>query len=321
MNKKFLLIYLILTALLLDGCTTRDAASVREQRNRGSIVDYSDAGRMPDKDGRDEAGSGSGDDKNGNPGDEATGDTARTGDETGGQSSEDGDNGSEEEPEVEDLGEYFMPAIEEFKASGYLPDGTKITLQGNGNLEDCEYAMEDVDNDGKMELLFRYAGTMLEVYIDPEEVAETGEYIEPYKLGTDMFTVVYSYNVASDTYTRELFVNSVCTFFDKKRVMVEANDGFPLSDPENSYQIYEYDPSADSYAYAGYIYEWNKNICPTGQNNAPFPTAVDKDESLKVYALEYKDRFEPGYIYDDDVMRELDAELFRKKQRLYWYYV
>jgi len=333
MKRKLLIINLILIpAMLLCGCSARDAATVRAERNAGTILDDSvttwrvlDA--APKKDSSDES-KASGQSKASEDSDIGSKDkpeTSSAGSSAKKENHETTDPVKEtqedKKPEVENLEDYFMPAVAEFKDEGILPDGRKITLQGNGSYDDCEYAMEDVDQDGQMELLFRYSGTMLEVYIDPELVAQTGEYIEPYELGTDMFTAVYSYDKATDNYVSELFIDHVCSFYDSGHVMVEANDGALLSDKENSYQIYDYDPATDSYSYAGFIYEWNKNIAPTTAKGSPFPAAADKDENQRVYSLEYGEKYEPGYIYDDNDMKQLHSELFGKKQRLFWYYL
>lgn len=339
MKKNILIINLILTfMLLLCGCTARDPIATRSERNAGTILDDSvttgrvlEATPASDKDKKPEKTEESGTDKAKNA-TTAKSDTKKA-DENKEQTSSSAPAGSDDAtsksdaaskddaPEVENLEDYFMPAVAEFKDEGILPDGRKITLQGNGSYDDCEYAMEDVDQDGQMELLFRYSGTMLEVYIDPELVAQTGEYIEPYELGTDMFTAIYSYDKATDNYVSELFIDHVCSFYEGGHVIVETNDGAPLSDKENCYQIYNYDPAGDTYSYAGFIYEWNKNIVPTGVKGAPFPVAADKDENQRVYSLEYGERYEPGYIYDDDEMKKLHSELFGKKQRLFWYYL
>lgn len=186
------------------------------------------------------------------------------------------------EPTQDDLTrrQAYIEALQYFVDMGELPDGNSIYYEDMGDEKD-RYAIFDVDSDGREELILYISETImasccLQVY---EYDIESGE---------------MRCEMGGFPYDVHFLKNGLAKTGMSHGTGGERDDFWP-------YDFYKYDPDADFFFSAGFVYQWDGNIRPD-MFGEPFPDDVDKDGNKVVYTVTVLDAPEGktgGYIDDD----------------------
>ena len=159
-----------------------------------------------------------------------------------------------------DMYNVYADALENLLQNQILPDGT----QAEGDMAQGKFALYDVDNDGKKELLFMNTNTYM---------AAQAEY-------------VFKYDPEAKKLQTEFSEFPALTFYDNGIIKAEWSHNQGLAgDNFWPYSLYQYAPETDSYVLVGMVDAWDKNRSKTDYQNNPFPSEIDKSGTGIVYYI------------------------------------
>lgn len=159
----------------------------------------------------------------------------------------------------------YMEVLEQIREEGRDPEGREYHSDPNRNFENNCFAILDVDNDGRQELIFNfnesYMGAMCEV--------------------------VYDYDAETDTLHEELAEWVSTEYYHGGLVKVEMSHNHGR-DPEGRgvwpYMVYRYDEEQDSYRLLYTVDGWDGQI-----NGEGFPDELDADGDKLLYCITAED--------------------------------
>ncbi len=207
---------------------------------------------------------------------------------------------SSNEPEIISYSYEYDAALKKLKKDRLLPDGTSISMNSSGDIENTDFSITDIDGDNTEELMIRYNGSNT-----PQE--DAGD--EAYAASGDAFEAIYEYRPDTETFFCQLYEHRDILYYDNGTAFVPWSGSRDLSDGSSSRNIYEYDPVSDTYIYVGFTDCWDMDFAEKNSAGDPFPEELDKDGDHKLYALSYYSEYETGYIYDEDDLNRLLKKL------------
>lgn len=159
--------------------------------------------------------------------------------------------------------EAYAEALRAILNDNVWPDGTEISddyrpFGSDTEFEQNQFAICDVDSDGKEELLISITTSSM----------------------AGMFQEVYGYEEETDSLRSELKEFPSLTYYDNGTAKAEwsHNQGYGMK--LWPYNLYVYDEAADSYQYEGAADSWDKDNVPDG-----FPADADTDGDGTIYYL------------------------------------
>lgn len=191
----------------------------------------------------------------------------------------------------------YKEAIENMKTQGIMPDGTKMAVAID-DMNDSEYVICDIDEDGRDELVIRY-----------NDGGESGS-IEG----------VYEYDSDNLTCRCELSCYPGVEYYKDGMILAPWSPINQGLDPDfQPFNIYVYNPETDVYDYKGYIDRWDHHVNETDYEGNKFPEKHDENENGVLYSIQYADQYGHGYIHDDPEYKELYSRLYvGDKIRIDW---
>lgn len=161
---------------------------------------------------------------------------------------------------LHDMYNAYADALENLLQNQILPDGTNA----EGDMAQDKFALYDVDNDGKKELLFMNTNTYM--------AAQAG--------------YVFAYDAETKKLQTELSEFPFLTFYDNGIIQAgwSHNQG-RAGDNFWPYSLYQYVPETDSYVLVGMVDAWDKSYAETDEQNNPFPSDIDKSGTGVVYYI------------------------------------
>ena len=178
-------------------------------------------------------------------------------------------------PELPQPYSRYMEVLEQIRSQGRDPAGEKYISAGSRDHENNCFAIEDVDKDGRQELLFNFNESFM----------------------ADMREVVYAYDEETDTLRKELtdWVSTAYYSNGFAKVELSHNHG---KDPEGRgvwpYVVYEYDVEEDSYQLRYTVDSWDGRLYEEG-----FPQELDVDGDQLLYYITEESADSAG---NEDVM-------------------
>lgn len=166
--------------------------------------------------------------------------------------------------QIDDMYNAYSDALENLIQTHILPDGTDAAEPSGGDMAQNEFALYDVDHDGKEELLLMYTNTYM---------AGQAEY-------------VFAYDAETKKLQTELSEFPMLTFYDNGTIKAgwSHNQG-RAGEFFWPYSLYQYDPNSDSYVLIGMVDAWDKNYSETDDQNNPFPSEIDQSGTGFVYYI------------------------------------
>lgn len=147
-----------------------------------------------------------------------------------------------------------------------LPDGTELGYDEITELSYNKYAIYDIDQDGKQELIILWTTTYM----------------------TGMVQVIYGFDSAAGTVRPELYEFPSQTFYENGVVRVELSHNHGMAGEIEDFwphTFYRYDKDSDTYVVAAEVDAWNKAYYETDYNNNPFPDELDADGDGILYRI------------------------------------
>ena len=163
---------------------------------------------------------------------------------------------------LDDMYNAYFTALENLIQNHILPDGTD-SGELLGDISENKFAIYDVDNDGKEELIILYSTT----------------------ISAGMAGYVFAYDSEAGALKTELHEFPALTFYNNGIAKAlwshnqgRAGDFWP-------YSLYQYNPDSDSYVLVGMVDAWDKNYPGADNENNPFPSDIDKSGTGFVYYI------------------------------------
>lgn len=151
----------------------------------------------------------------------------------------------------------FRAALDTVHNDGYLPVLAQ-QVESYESIENEDFAICDVDGDGKEELLVRISDTYM----------------------AGMITVIYGFDEENGSLYGELSAFPALTFYPGLvKASVSHNHG-KAGDVLWPYYVYRYDPATDTYAETAYADAWSKAFSETD-----FPEEADTDHVGAVFLI------------------------------------
>lgn len=178
------------------------------------------------------------------------------------------ENGTEESDasQTDSIKTEYYSVVEQLYRTYTLPDGTNLGNDGIYPLSNNKFAINDIDQDGKEELLIVWTTTCL----------------------ANNVIIVYDFDSISGKVRAELREFPSCTFYDNGVVEVNLSHNHGLScevDDFWPYTFYQYDQNTDVYAMIAEVDAWEKTYFEKDYNGKPFPDDSDVDGDGIVYKI------------------------------------
>ena len=165
--------------------------------------------------------------------------------------------------DLDDMYSAYAAALENLIQNHIFPDGAVAELSGSGDMAQNQFALYDVDNDGKEELLLMFTNTYM---------ASKAGY-------------VFAYDAETKKLKTELCEFPMLTFYDNGTIKAVWSHNQGLGGDFWPYNLYQYAPDSDSYVLVGRVDAWDKNLTETDNQKNPFPSDIDKSGTGFVYYI------------------------------------
>lgn len=177
-----------------------------------------------------------------------------------------------------------------------LPDGHPLDWNEFSDMTKNEFAIYDVDQDGKEELLIIYNNASM----------------------AGMLEIVYAYDSTTDSVRQQILDFPGFTYYQNGilEAPLSHRTDTPSGDSFWPYSLYQYDSKDDTYHNIAMVDSWDKSVSETSFSGAAFPEERDLDQDGVIYYIvkegeyEYKDpvdrdeydKWLAGYIQNSAVL-------------------
>lgn len=170
----------------------------------------------------------------------------------------------------------YADALDNLIKNSILPDGA-AAVDLYGDMAQNKFALCDVDNDGKEELLLMYTTASM----------------------AGMAGYVCGYDARTEKLHIELSVFPFLTFYDNGIIKAgwSHNQG-RAGDSFWPYSLYQYAPETDSYFLVGMVDAWDKNYDGSADQDNPFPDDIDISGTGYVYYIMEDGRYDTSHPVD-----------------------
>ena len=163
-----------------------------------------------------------------------------------------------------DMYNAYYTALETLRQRHMLPDGTDCGFEKDYDISENKFAVYDVDNDGKEEVIILYTTTIT----------------------AGMAGYILAYNNKAGALQTELHEFPSLTFYNNGivKALWSHNQGL-AGDDFWPYNLYQYNSNSDSYVLVGMVDAWDKNYSGLDSKNNSFPSNIDKSGTGFVYYI------------------------------------
>ncbi|GIP32807.1 lipoprotein [Paenibacillus sp. J2TS4] len=179
---------------------------------------------------------------------------------------------------LDDMYNAYFTALENLIQNHILPDGVDDSGEQLGDMAENKFAVCDVDNDGREELILLYTTT--------------------YQGGWAGYVLAY------DAETKKLQMKlrefTLLTFYDNGIIKAGWHHNQGLAGDFWPYSLYQYVPDSDSYVLVGMVDAWDKNYfrSETDKQNNPYPSDIDKSGTGFVYYIMEAEQYDNTHPVD-----------------------
>lgn len=151
-----------------------------------------------------------------------------------------------------------------------FPDGQACDWNDNSDISKNRFAVYDIDQDSKEELIIEYANASM----------------------AGMVELIYDYDNNTKTADEEFREFPALTYYDNGIIKADWSHNQGLAGNFWPYTLYQYDRESDSYVDVGMVDAWDRSLSETDYNGNSFPAKSDTDGDGIVYYImedgEYK---------------------------------
>ena len=188
------------------------------------------------------------------------------------------DNDDETELDKERL-MIYEKTLKNLYENGLLPDGMDADFDIDADKTEDKFAICDIDNDGKDELLIAHTSTAV----------------------TGMTELIYDYDENKKELKAELHSFPFLQYYDNGVIIADwSHNQGKAGDEFWPYTLYQYDSLKDEYKQVGMVDAWDKSYTEEVYPDEKFPSEVDKDGNGMIYYIMSGDTFQYENSVDDD---------------------
>jgi uncharacterized protein YheU (UPF0270 family) len=175
--------------------------------------------------------------------------------------------GTEAQPDkpvdnLDDMHHAYFTALENLIQNHILPDGIDCG-ETSGDMSENKFAVYDVDNDGKEELIILYSTTC----------------------SAGMAGYICGYDSEAGVLQTKLLEFPLLTFYSNGTVKALWSHNQGRAGEFWPYSLYQYNADSNRYELVGMVDAWDKNYPGTDEQNNPFPSDIDKSGTGFVYYI------------------------------------
>ena len=168
------------------------------------------------------------------------------------------------------MSETYIKVLEDIYINHKFPDGTGIDIIDGTDISENRFAVYDIDQDGKDELIIEYT------------TASTAGMVE----------LIYDFDSSSNTVTEEFSEFPLLEFYDNRIIKAGWSHNQGLAGDLWPYTLYQYDEKADRYNELGMVDAWDKSLSETDFEGNHFPEDADVNGDGIVYFIMLDGEFE-----------------------------
>lgn len=159
------------------------------------------------------------------------------------------------------VGMIYREALENLRDHGMLPDGSEALVEGY--MEDNQFAVFDIDGDGRDELILHYTQAPM----------------------AGMIELIYDVN-QNESLFEELIAFPDLTYYEGGLVKVMASHNQGYTGDFWPYSVYQYDPESDTYALIANVDALSQGaLISAGLEDEAYPADADTSGSGMVYYI------------------------------------
>ena len=171
----------------------------------------------------------------------------------------------------------YQGALETLLNEHRFPEDTESRTFFGSTPSSDQFAVFDVDGDGRDELILSYSDTSM----------------------AEMGISIYDYDAEQDCLVLELSEFPALTFYDNGVIQASWSHNQGLAGEFWPYTLYQYDKDADCYNPVGMVDAWDGTMFPEDFEGNPFPEEVDVSHSGSVYYIMDYGTYEADHPVDE----------------------
>lgn len=151
-----------------------------------------------------------------------------------------------------------------------FPDGKDYGYDDYYDISENQFAVYDIDRDGKDELIIEYITTAM----------------------AGMVVKIYDFNSSTNTPTEQFSEFPNLTYYNNGVIEAGWSHNQGLAGDFWPYTLYRYDQESDTYIEVGMVDAWDKSMSETDNEGKHFPDDIDKNGDGVVYFIMLNGKYE-----------------------------
>ena len=190
----------------------------------------------------------------------------------------------------------FISALEGICRNQVFPDGSEFQYDASTNGEGNQFAIYDIDFDGKEELIIQYTTT--------------------YTAG--MVEVIYDYDSKTKLLKEELRSFPSLTYYNNGIVSADwsHNQGLAGLGDFWPYTLYQYKQESDTYIEIASVDAWNKEQANEDYEGNPFPDELDIDGDGFIYFVTAEGTYAQNTVVDGEEYERWRSSLLGNAKKI-----
>ena len=190
----------------------------------------------------------------------------------------------------------FISALEGICRNQVFPDGREFQYDASTNGEGNQFAIYDIDFDGKEELIIQYTTT--------------------YTAG--MVEVIYDYDSKTKLLKEELRSFPSLTYYNNGIVSADwsHNQGLAGLGDFWPYTLYQYKQESDTYIEIASVDAWNKEQANEDYEGNPFPDELDIDGDGFIYFVTAEGTYAQNTVVDGEEYERWRSSLLGNAKKI-----
>lgn len=190
----------------------------------------------------------------------------------------------------------FISALEGICRNQVFPDGSEFQYDASTNGEGNQFAIYDIDFDGKEELIIQYTTT--------------------YTAG--MVEVIYDYDSKTKLLKEELRSFPSLTYYNNGIVSADwsHNQGLAGLGDFWPYTLYQYKQESDTYIEIASVDAWNKEQANEDYEGNPFPDELDIDGDGFIYFVTAEGTYAQNTVVDGEEYERWRSSLLGNAKKM-----
>ncbi len=190
----------------------------------------------------------------------------------------------------------FISALEGICRNQVFPDGSEFQYDASTNGEGNQFAIYDIDFDGKEELIIQYTTT--------------------YTAG--MVEVIYDYDSKTKLLKEELRSFPSLTYYNNGIVSADwsHNQGLAGLGDFWPYTLYQYKQESDTYIEIASVDAWNKERADEDYEGNPFPDELDIDGDGFIYFVTAEGTYAQNTVVDGEEYERWRSSLLGNAKKM-----